>query len=179
MKGGSKLICHPATPCAEGVEVAASVALTELQLRVRYRLAGAPLVALPAVTAPKRADGLWEHTCFELFVSVPGQQRYLEINAAPSNEWAMYGFSAYRERENTPELRRQIATVVEGSLCYLDLAVELGPWLGDRPDSLDVGPTAVIEERCGRLSYWALTHPGDVPDFHRPEPRVLSLAVEG
>ena len=40
---------------------------------------------------------------------------------------------------------------------------------------LQVGITSVIEERSGRLSYWALAHPGAEPDFHRREAFLLRL----
>jgi hypothetical protein len=43
-------------------------------------------------------DGLWQHTCAELFIAVPHQEAYFEFNFAPSNEWAAYEFSAYRHQ---------------------------------------------------------------------------------
>ena len=37
--------------------------------------------------------------------------------------------------------------------------------------------TAVIEERGGTKSYWALAHPADKPDFHDPACFVATLAA--
>ena len=34
------------------------------------------------------------------------------------------------------------------------------------PGPARLGLTAVIEEAGGRLSYWALRHPAERPDFH-------------
>ena len=41
--------------------------------------------------------------------------------------------------------------------------------------ALQVAITSVIEERSGRLSYWALAHPGPEPDFHRRDGFLLRL----
>lgn len=41
-------------------------------------------------------DFLWEKTCLECFIQPSGQLGYIEINAAPSGEFAVYEFSAYR-----------------------------------------------------------------------------------
>ena len=35
--------------------------------------------------------------------------------------------------------------------------------------------SAVVEETDGRLSYWALTHPAERPDFHHRDGFVLPL----
>jgi len=42
-----------------------------------------------------------------------------------------------------------------------------GPWLA--------GLSAVIEEPTGAISYWALAHPSDKPDFHHPDSFILEL----
>jgi hypothetical protein len=40
---------------------------------------------------------------------------------------------------------------------------------------LRLGLAAVIERTDGGHSYWALTHPGDRPDFHDPAGFVLQI----
>lgn len=42
-----------------------------------------------------------------------------------------------------------------------------GPW--------EASLSAVIEEADGTISYWALAHPSDKPDFHHPDSFVLDL----
>jgi len=37
--------------------------------------------------------------------------------------------------------------------------------------------SAVIEATDGSLSYWALEHPADKPDFHHPDSFALELAL--
>jgi hypothetical protein len=38
-----------------------------------------------------------------------------------------------------------------------------------------LGLSAVIEATDGTISYWALAHPSDKPDFHHPDSFVLEL----
>ena len=38
--------------------------------------------------------------------------------------------------------------------------------LGGRFEELRIGLTAVIEDIRGRITYWAIAHAGDKPDFH-------------
>src|SRR4051794_6728025 len=63
-------------------------------LALGYRLCGdiARLV-VPAPALPEPADGLWKHTCFEVFVTVIGDATYREFNFSPSGQWAAYAFS--------------------------------------------------------------------------------------
>lgn len=51
---------------------------------------------LPPAVVPARADGLWQRTCFELFLKRPGEPGYCEFNFSPSGEWAAYRFDEYR-----------------------------------------------------------------------------------
>jgi hypothetical protein len=59
---------------------------------------GEPQTALrmPAPVEPARSYGLWERTCFELFLRQPDDERYYEFNFSPSGEWAAFGFDSYR-----------------------------------------------------------------------------------
>jgi hypothetical protein len=41
---------------------------------------------------------------------------------------------------------------------------------------LSLALSAVVEERNGALSYWALRHSPGKPDFHHPEAFALELA---
>lgn len=54
------------------------------------------MLALPPAAAPGRADGLWQSTCFELFLLDPQSGAYREFNFAPSGQWAAYSFDSYR-----------------------------------------------------------------------------------
>ena len=53
-------------------------------------------IQMPKPAQPTRQDGLWLHTCFELFVLDPENGSYLEFNFSPSGCWAAYAFDNYR-----------------------------------------------------------------------------------
>ena len=128
-------------------------------LQFSYEVGGSTRdVVFPPRSSPVRTDGLWKATCFEAFISI-GETGYVELNFAPSGKWAGYRFANYRE-----------------GMCELDIAspkiaffdnrlvatVEFGP----KPGSA-LNLTAVIENRNGVRSYWALAHPdAGCPDFH-------------
>ena len=53
-------------------------------------------LTLPEAAPPDRADGLWQTTCFEMFLRRRGQDGYIEFNFSPSGRWAAYQFDGYR-----------------------------------------------------------------------------------
>ncbi len=171
------LICHPATPCAAVQSVRAGwrwhTGGGAPQLRLRYTLQGRlDALRLPGAQAPRFADGLWRHTCFEAFVGSPAGSAYHEFNFAPSGEWAAYGFSAERRRDAAADerlARCALAPVAthQGAALTLEVRLPLAALPATEPDaSWPLGLTAVIETQDGALSYWALQHPSAQPDFH-------------
>jgi hypothetical protein len=126
----------------------------------------------------RRADGLWRHTCFEAFVSVKGKAEYWEVNFSPSGEWAAYRFRRYRDRmpPQNEELAPNITVRSESDRLDLNAMIHLRR-LPMMPQNgcLSLGLSAVIEEKNGTLSYWALKHPAGRPDFHHPDGFVLEI----
>jgi hypothetical protein len=118
----------------------------------------------------KRKDKLWEHTCFEIFLGYGGSPNYWEFNLSPSGDWNVYSFSGYREgmREDASfeGLPFKVQILSEREL-RLAIAIDFSriPILSD----LNVGVSAVLEQKNGIKSYWAVKHPGEVPDFHARE----------
>lgn len=126
---------------------------------------------------PGRRDELWKMTCFEFFLAIKDQPQYWEFNLSPSGDWNIYYMDAYRrvgfrQEESIQRLRLDVQRA-EGSL-YLDALVDLDPIL-EPGVSLDLGITAIIQAADGKETYWALIHPGVVPDFHLRESFVLEL----
>jgi hypothetical protein len=154
------LVPHPSTP-ETAFGVAAGVERVASGLRLAYRVVGdLAAVRVPPPAPPRRTDGLWEHTCFEAFVAVDGEPGYVELNAAPSGAWALYGFARYRERIADPAGAPAIEVARDAD------ALDVTAVLPCPAAALRVGLTAVIERSDGRTSYWALAHPSPRPDFH-------------
>jgi hypothetical protein len=127
---------------------------------------------LPPVISPTRAEELWQHTCFEAFVGSSRDETYYEFNFAPSTQWAAYQFDGYRRGMrvasgiSAPVIEVQAGPerfILQGSL-ELDQLSSL-----PRDARWRLGLSALIEERSGRVSYWALAHPPGKPDFHHPD----------
>lgn len=177
------LSCHadpgdlPVERLAAAVTVTPAALDGNTRLEVYFRLvADLQQLRLPSPRQGQRRDALWRHTCFEVFARARDDAGYVEVNLAPSGDWAAYHFSAYRE--GMQPIAPFGAPVLECSetATTLDLrtSLSLGELRAGTPQraamTLDVALAAVIEELSGRLSYWALTHPDPRrPDFHHPE----------
>lgn len=136
-------------------------------LRMRWKILGAGKLVVPAFAGKGRADGLWDTTCFEMFIQQPGVPAYTEINLSPSERWNVYDFSARREgMQERPMPREPECTMRLGTdMAIFDAAIPVtglpkAPWC--------CGFTAVIEEEGGAKSFWALAHGANAPDFHDP-----------
>jgi hypothetical protein len=162
---------HPATPPSQpfnvwaNVEHAASlgaVATTNIWFGV-----GAPAerFAIPQGGEPQRSDGLWKTTCFEAFLRLDGGQAYREWNFAPSGEWAAYDFFDYREGSANAAVTAPPYIRLEDNFTWWALGATIAP---DADAEWQLGLSAVLEEKNGTKSYWALAHTGEKPDFHAP-----------
>lgn len=147
-------------------------------LRLSYELTGdLAKIHIPAPQSPSAVDGLWEHTCFELFVAAPGKAGYREFNFSPSGQWAAYAFSDYRIRSAWTASQAPVISFAQSNnhllLEAVIAAVDLPQNMAD--ESFQLGLTAVIEANDGSLSYWALHHPEVRPDFHHRDGFILSF----
>lgn len=173
------LTCHPETPSQRVSAIQAQLLpLQDGGIAITYALEGQiSRLCLPAQSAPSRVHGLWQHTCFEAFISVAALAKYYEFNFAPSGQWAAYAFQSYREGGLMPEaLDPQITVRTSTDRFELD-ALICGESLSPLPMNarLLLGLSAVIEEDAGVVSYWALNHPPGPPDFHHASGFVLEL----
>ncbi len=176
-----QLPAHASAPSQAIRTIEISIArLSAQKLLIVYDIHGdIDALVIPAKVKPSRTSGLWESTCCEAFARYPGTPGYTEFNMSPSNRWAAYRFSGYREG------MRAIATGLPPEIDFafdehhasmrveLDLAT-LGP--GYETLALHLGVAVVIEERRGPKSYWALQHPSDKPDFHHADCFAVQLA---
>jgi hypothetical protein len=159
--GNGTLVPHPdfLPVSVRGIEVMLACG-SDGRWLIEYRVDGADDLETPELGPVRRADELWKHTCFELFVRPEGSEGYYEFNFSPSGAWAAYRFTGYRE--GMAELPLGVPAI-EWWGGEMRAAVDLsglpdGDWC--------VGVTAVIEESGGKRSFWSLAHPPGKPDFH-------------
>lgn len=153
--------------------------------QVNFALIGAlDQVFLPPATSTRAADGLWQSTCFEIFIGLPNTCAYVELNAAPSEQWASYQFTSYRARDVAqdhqlhPYIKQRRSAARHFVLKVVFTLPD--PCCGEYTTSADnyaVGLAAVIAARDGSLTYWALRHAPARPDFHHAASRVLPVAI--
>ena len=161
---------HPTTPGPD-IDITVQMERRGGRLWLRYVVDGDVEGMEWPAPAWGRADDLWKHTCFEIFVRTA--DGYREFNLSPSGQWASYRFDGYREG------MAQAAEVADAPL--LDAGADhvgLETVIDLPPGARALGLSAVIEAADGRISYWALAHPSDKPDFHHPGSFVLDLPPE-
>ena len=93
------LIAHPDTPPKAVAGLICTLSWQDAGHWVVGFIVDAPpsALTLPGAATPARVDGLWQRTCFELFLLDADDGSYREFNFSPSGEWAAYAFEGYRD----------------------------------------------------------------------------------
>lgn len=117
-----------------------------------------------------REDGLWNDTCFEMFLKPSGGKSYYEFNFSLKPAWNQYVFTDYRKPQpptQSDEFRlRQVQW--DGRILQIDL-YSLKPI-----PSFEASLTAVLKETKGEKHYLALAHKGSKADFHLSDSFILN-----
>ena len=173
------LLPHPATPPSQPgfklwVNVDHAAAFGAAATVNIWFGVGAPAsrFVLPGAEEPSRADGLWQTTCFEAFLREEGADGYREWNFAPSGQWAAYDFSSVRKGMAEAEVAAPPYIRVEDNLTWWAFGATIAV---DASKKWELALSAVLEEKDGAKSYWALAHAADKPDFHHPDCFVAKL----
>jgi hypothetical protein len=150
--------------------ITAAIVASESGCNVEFRIEGnVGAIKLPASAPSRRADNLWQTTCFEFFWQPIGGRAYREFNLSPSGLWAAYDFDSYREgMQNAPVDAIAVSCAASDTEFVLRASI-----VADLPDPAQVGLTAVIEHADGALQYWSLAFPPGKPDFHSEACRQL------
>lgn len=172
---------HPTTPPAiPGLKVWATVdhvaSLGAMATTNIWFGIGAPTerFVIPPLSEPWRADELWRTTCFEAFLKADREDSYREWNFAPTGNWAAYDFTGYREGQSRAEVGSPPYVRMEDNFTWWTVGATIAT---EADKAWNLGLSAVLEEKDGARSYWALAHPNrDKPDFHLPDCFVATLA---
>jgi hypothetical protein len=165
---------HPDAPCVALRGIEASVARNASGcLKVDYLLDGdIERIRIPPPRPARVAERLWLHTCCEVFVARRGARGYREFNLSPSGEWAAYDFTRYREGHLLDDAALAPGIALRIGQRKLELSASIAV---PEDSALLVALAAVIEDRSGALSYWALRHAPGKPDFHHPQGFALQI----
>lgn len=159
---------HPASGWPKDCSILSDIERCARYIRVHYQL-GAPANSLriPAVTdSPQRLDGLWQHTCCEMFIADADSASYTELNFSPSGDWAAYRFDDYRQAAATTPEGPAPTIKTEFNHDKLILSATIAREMLPASAGWHIGLNCVLEHADGSFSYWALHHPGPRPDFH-------------
>jgi hypothetical protein len=167
------------------VMIAATVERRSSRLIINYCITGdLAAIVWPVAIAdnalPQRRFGLWEQTCLEFFIGVPGQSNYWEFNLSPNRDWNVYALSDYRcGLADALEFFALPITINQSEQEYnWQVAIDLASIVAvSQPIELSI--TAVMESQPGgHFSYWAVKHCGDEADFHDRRSFVIKLPPE-
>ncbi|MFA7348638.1 MAG: DOMON-like domain-containing protein [Desulfurivibrionaceae bacterium] len=159
-----------------GVIIQGSIERTGQSLALSFLLQGNLRdLVLPPTAERQRCDNLWQSTCLEMFWAEEGQKNYWELNLASSGAWNLYAFTDYRTGMRREERIAEPLITMQATPDTFSLAAEVE--IGDLRTRLPlrVGICAVLLHRDNRLSYWALAHPAERPDFHTPQAFLLRV----
>lgn len=170
----SPLVPHPSNPeRSSDLRLWATIDLSPESLDLVFSAEGSlDQWSIPApALCPEAREGLWRHTCFELFLGETGSPRYLEFNFSPEGHWTYFQFNDYRHETDRPKGPALRITTRLGPQClrltasiplgFLHNHIQIGS--GSR-----VGLCAILEGVDGEKSHWALRHNQQKPDFHDP-----------
>jgi hypothetical protein len=164
------LIPFPDRPHPE-IAITGECHIQQQQLTLSYRVYGdLQSIVMPAQTIAGQANELWKHTCFECFLQLANQKHYIELNFSPNGQWAIYAFDDYRIPAQSYDAISLVSMqtdklndeyLLEVVIDFNQLAIK------------NIGLSAVVE--ADKLSYWALIHKQDEPDFHCQESFIINL----
>ncbi len=160
------------------LRITGSIGRTGDVLSVSYLIFG-PIAELLIPTPAKsceRRQGLWEETCLEFFLGIPGYGSYREFNLSPSGHWNVYHFTSYRKgMKEDPGFTSLPFSMSNGpGSLRLSLQVDLKN-IFLAVQSMEIAVSAVIKDKKGKITYWALAHPGPQPDFHSRESFIIRI----
>ncbi|RJR39565.1 MAG: hypothetical protein C4576_21715 [Desulfobacteraceae bacterium] len=168
---------YPGKGLSIPIDIKGSIERSFDRLSISYQLQGKLQdILIPEVEkTPSRRSGLWEGTCFELFLAREGSNQYREFNLSPAGHWNVFSFSDYRQSMREEKRYQSLPFRVQKTenSFLLRLNFHLDEKIRER--NLDAGVSAVIKTSDGKSTYWSLAHTAARPDFHARDSFIISL----
>jgi hypothetical protein len=150
------------------IEISGRVNRKDNILSIEYQLFGdLNSISIAPANPPSRQFHLWEATCFEFFIGIPGDRNYWEFNLSPSGDWNVFALDDYRQglRDETAFASLPFKVDLYPNYITLNLEFDLSELILLEQD-LEMSVTTVIKSSQDELSYWAISHRGKEADFH-------------
>jgi hypothetical protein len=164
------------SPCRTAVE--GSISRQSTALSIRFSLRGRLeefAISTPA-DKPARTMRLWEETCFEFFLAPMNSIGYWEFNLSPAGHWNVYRFLDYRKGMTEEKIFTSLPFRVEERPDSLSIILEFDTAeIISQDQPIAVSINTVLKRTDGEKTFWALTHTGSRPDFHRRDSFILML----
>ncbi|BAB73738.1 DOMON-like domain-containing protein [Anabaena sp. FACHB-709] len=160
------------------LKIAGNISRHNNQLTINYQVVGelAPVEIPSSVDIPTRKHELWQDTCFEFFIGIKDSQQYWEFNLSPSRNWNIYRFHGYRQGMQEETAFTALPFSIENYSDSLEMSLNVDLERIISPEQLiDVAITTVIKQKDGKITYWALVHPGKEADFHIRDSFIIRL----
>ena len=160
-----------------GLQITGNITRTTNILNLNYQLTGdlsqleIPLIANEAT----RKHELWQTTCLEFFLGIKNSTQYWEFNLSPAKHWNIYRFTDYRQNMTEEIAFDSLPFIIQQQPQSLNLSLQLNlnPIISPN-QKLEVAISAVIQSDR-TISYWALTHPSSIADFHCRNSFIINL----
>lgn len=172
------LVPFPTEGSLPQIELSGSIDRHDEWLSIEYHLQGdLNSIAIDSlVISPSRQLELWQDTCFEFFIGIPGDRNYWEFNLSPSGEWNVFHLDDYRQGLREESAFSSLPFTVERRENSLSLKLKFDvSKIISLAQPLEISVTTVIKSTQDEVSYWALTHTGKEADFHLRDSFMLKL----
>lgn len=149
------------------LELLASVVIDIKKISLEFTLTGdIKNISLPGFKTLDRKIGLWESTCFELFL-LSNDMSYYEFNFSPDGNWNCFYFDKKGDplEESKCDLI-DFKTSTEASTYKLSIEIDLCSMKQNFTKNSDFKFNLASVLDSGELSYWALDHGQEKPNFH-------------
>lgn len=124
-------------------------------------------------TQQLRQHGLWNATCFELFLKPVGQEHYYEFNWNTESAWNLYRFDRYRIPQ--PPMENFEFSLNKKSWNGKTLELEI---FNESPhEKFKAGLSAILLDTKGTMDFFALSHPAREADFHDARSFAVDILV--
>jgi hypothetical protein len=160
------------------IEISGRIDRVDAILSIEYQLVGdLTQIEIPSpARLPSRKFALWEATCFEFFLGVPGASNYWEFNLSPAGDWNVFYLDDYRQGLRDEIVFTSLPVQIDRQPHSLSISLncDLGKIISIE-QQIEVAITSVIKVARGEFSYWALTHCDREADFHVRDSFIIKM----